>query len=92
VRRLAGDHAAAGVALELIRPADPELSSDRQEPAADPLGIGHGVPHVVDRAWELAAQTHRATVAGSDAALPDLALHRSDLPNDVDHVVASSWD
>ena len=48
VRPLAGHDLAAGVAFELVSPAHAVVAADRQEPSADPLRVGQGVPDVLD--------------------------------------------
>ena len=85
-RRQALLHLAAGVALELIVPAEPQVAGHRQEPPRDPLGGGDGIPHVVDRrrvrlrerlhAGGLAVDLHRLHAAGHGL---DLGVH-------IDHV------
>lgn len=47
-RRLAFPDLASGVALELVGTTEPEVALDREEPSRDPLGIGKGIPDVVD--------------------------------------------
>jgi hypothetical protein len=42
---------AAGVALDAVPAAFAQITGHRKEPAADPLGAGHGVPQVVDVGW-----------------------------------------
>ena len=61
-RWLAGLDLAAGVALDLIAPAQLEIAADGSEPARQPLGRGQGVPDVVDRrpAYVRPAVTTRA--------------------------------
>ena len=85
VRPVAGDDPAPGVALELVAAADPVVAADRQEPAADPLGVRQRVPDVVDRGVVGPAEPDGPGLAGREPAAADLALDGVDLADDVDH-------
>ena len=67
MRPLAGEDLAPGVALELVSTTKAIVPADRQEPAADPLGVRDRVPDVFDGCVVLAAEADRTmNVDGSD--------------------------
>ena len=73
MRRVAGDDLAAGVALELEPAADPEVAADREEPAGDALGVGDGVPDVIDAGGKV---RRSRTVRPSPAAIRPVPTSR----------------
>src|SRR5262249_58278112 len=72
-RRLAARNLAAGIALQLIAAAEPQLARDRQEPARDAFGVGDGVPHVRGRGVVAAARDDHAGRTAVVLALADRA-------------------
>src|SRR3954470_15007684 len=75
VRPLARDDLAAGVPLELEPSPDVEVAGDRQEPAADALGVRDGVPDILDPGVERAPEPDGTAVARRDVPGVQLALH-----------------
>jgi hypothetical protein len=69
-RRLARENVAAGVALEPVVPAQPQVAGDRQEPAGDALGGGDGAPQVFDVRRVGPAQRDRTAFAYRVFAVP----------------------
>src|SRR5215472_12742191 len=85
VRRVAALNRAACVALELVAAAKPQVTGDRQEPPRDALGVGAGVPHVIQAALVGLADGDHPGFASCQRLAADLAAHLADLVLDIDH-------
>src|SRR5919197_532625 len=90
VRRLAPPDLATGVALQLVGPAQAEVTGDGQEPAADPLGVGDGIPDVPDRRLVAPPQHDAVPLTRGEAPPTGLAVDHVELVGDVDHVPSCS--
>ena len=83
--RLAGGDLAAGVVLDLEPAAEPEVAGDRGEPAWDPLGVGDGLPEVVDVGGVGAGGDHDLDGRALVGAVLDGAGHRAQVIGYVEH-------
>ena len=83
-RRDANDRA-AGVSLQLVPTTDAEVAGHGQEPARDPLGVGAGVPNVLDCTVIAAAEHARTPRTGVEAGRADSTVDGIDPFDDVDH-------
>ena len=81
----------AGIALELVIPAEPEVAADRQEPARDALSAGAGFPEVVDGGVVGLADGRDPGFAGLEPATTHHPLDAVDLRSDVDHLRLSRF-
>jgi hypothetical protein len=82
---------AAGVALELVAPADRDVTADREEPAGQAVDGGEGVPEVGSLGGIGAAGDGDLGRGAVPAAVADLTGHEAgggDGVDDVGHVVS----
>ena len=85
--RFAAQDLATRVARETERPADAEIAGDREEPAAQPLRVGAGLPDVLDRRVVAPADEGGAGLARRDAATPDFAVRLGEPAGIIGHVL-----
>ena len=84
---VAGGDLTAGVALELVAPAEAQVAADRQEPPRDALRGGDRVPEIVDRGLVGALGDDGPTGSPVPLAVAHRPRDRSQVPGDVDLIV-----